>query len=99
MNVIQREAREIIIYQLSFKMQRSIETYLATVIVFLAVWLWKDFLGWWLSVIFGAICTAVLVVAIASELIESTRVPRNYFWMMGALIAGIISAALLQKLF
>jgi hypothetical protein len=71
---------------------RTLETYLATVIVFLAVWLWKDFLGWWLSVIFGAICTAVLVVALVSDRIEPTRVPRSYFWMMAAIIAGIISA-------
>ena len=71
----------------------TIETYLGTTIVFLGVWLWKDFLGLWLSLVFGAICASVLLIAVVSEWIEPSRVPKAYFKIMTAIIAGIGTAS------
>jgi hypothetical protein len=75
-----------------------IETYLSTCIVFVLIWLWQDFLGIWLSVVIGSVSIAVLAIATVSEWIEPSRVPRRYFWLMGAVIFGILSAALMYKL-
>jgi hypothetical protein len=75
-----------------------LETYLSTCIVFVGVWLLNPFLGMWLSVVFGLIGLAVLMVALMSEWIEPSRVPRRYFWLMGALVCGILSAAAAQYL-
>jgi hypothetical protein len=53
-----------------------------------------------LTLIIGAIVLAVLLLALISEAIERSRVPRRYFYVMGlSVLAPLVAAILYQVLF
>ena len=74
---------------------RPIELFLIETILFLLLWLWNDYLAMLLSLIFGSICFFVLVIALGAELIERSKVPRWYYYIMLASIAAPLVSALI----
>lgn len=60
----------------------------------LGLWLLNDYLAALLTLVLSAIVFAVLLIALAAERIEPSRVPRRYFWLMGISVAAPVLAAL-----
>jgi len=76
------------------------EFFLLEVVVWLAIWLLNDYMAALLTIIVGAIVSAVLVLALLAEAIERSKVPRRYFWFMGlSILAPVVSALLYAVLF
>lgn len=69
------------------------EIFLLQTIIWLGLWLISDYVAALLTLIIGAIVSAVLVIALVSEAIERTKVPRRYFHIMGVSILSIVLAA------
>ncbi len=74
------------------------EIFLFQVVVWLGLWLLNDYIATLLTLILGAIVSAVLIVALMAELIERSKVPRQYFFIMLSGIAAPIVAAMLYLL-
>ncbi|MDZ4680559.1 MAG: hypothetical protein SH848_04755 [Saprospiraceae bacterium] len=62
--------------------RRLIEIFLAQVVVYLLIWVFNSYLALVLSSIFAGICLLILLVALAVELIERSKVPRWYYYLM-----------------
>lgn len=75
-----------------------LEVFLLEVTVWLALWLFNDYMATLLTLILTAIVFAVLVIALLSEWIERSKVPRQYFWIMGISVVSPVVAALLYML-
>ena len=75
-----------------------LEIFFLELIIWLALWLMNDYLAALLTIIVAAIVFAVLLVALMSEWIERSRVPRKYFWVMGISVFTPILAALMYWL-
>jgi hypothetical protein len=75
-----------------------LEVYLLEVVVWLGLWLLNDYLATLLTLILGAIVSAVLLIALIAELIERSKVPRRYFYIMLLSIVAPVAAALLYLL-
>lgn len=69
------------------------EIFLLEVIAWLGLWLLNDYLATLLTLILGAIVSAVLVIALIAEAIERSKVPRRYFYIMLLSIAAPVCAA------
>lgn len=77
-----------------------LEVFLLELVVWLALWLYNDYLATLLTLILTAIVLSVLLVALVAELLERTRVPRRYFWIMGiSVLAPLVAAALYGFIF
>lgn len=64
-------------------------------IVWMALWLTNDYVATLLTLCIGAVVLSVLIVALLSEAVERSKVPRQYFYIMGiSLIAMILTAVL-----
>ena len=74
------------------------EIFLFQVVVWLGLWLLNDYIATLLTLILGAIVSAVLIVALMAELIERSKVPLQYFFIMLSGIAAPIVAAMLYLL-
>jgi len=76
------------------------EIFLLETVVWLILWLLNDYMATLLTLIIGAIVLAVLLLALISEAIERSRVPRRYFYVMGlSVLAPLFAAILYQVLF
>jgi hypothetical protein len=74
---------------------RPIEWFFLELILFLLVWIWDDYLGALISVIVAGICFAILIISLIIELIERSKVPRAYFYLMGlSVLAPLVSGIL-----
>ncbi|MDO8365880.1 MAG: hypothetical protein Q7T20_03715 [Saprospiraceae bacterium] len=71
------------------------EIFLLQTIGWLGLWLISDFLAALLTIIIGAIVSAVLIIALISEIIERSKVPRKYFQVMGLSILSLALAAVI----
>lgn len=70
------------------------EMFLLQLIGWMGLWLLNDYVATLLTLCLGAVVFAVLVVAVISELIERSKVPKTYFRVMAfSLLAMIIAAA------
>jgi hypothetical protein len=58
------------------------EIALIQAVLYLLLWMWNDFLATILSLSFSVIAFFVLLISLISELLERTKVPRAYFWLM-----------------
>lgn len=58
------------------------------------MWLINDYVATLLTLILTAIVCAVLLIALISELLERSKVPRQYFWIMAISALTPILAAL-----
>lgn len=70
-----------------------LEIFLFEVIVWLGLWLLSDYVATLLTLTVGAIVLAVLVIALLAEWVESSKVPRRYFNIMGLSLLAIVVAA------
>jgi len=69
-------------------------------VLWLGLWLSNDYLATLLTLTIGAIVLSVLLIALAAEAIEPTKVPRRYFWIMAiSILAPVLAAALYVWLF
>ncbi len=76
------------------------EIFLLETVTWLILWLLNDYMATLLTLIIGAIVLAVLLLALISEAIERSRVPRRYFYVMGlSVLAPLVAAILYQVLF
>lgn len=77
-----------------------LEIFLLELVVWLALWLSNDYLATLLTLTIGAIVSAVLLIALAAEAIERSKVPRRYFWIMSlSILAPLVAAGLYAWLF
>ncbi|TNE49223.1 MAG: hypothetical protein EP344_18320 [Bacteroidetes bacterium] len=71
-----------------------LEIFLLEVVCWLGLWLLNDYLATLLTLIITAIVFTILIIALLSELIERSKVPRKYFWVMGLSVLAPTLAAL-----
>lgn len=77
-----------------------LEIFLLEMIVWMVLWLSNDYLATLLTLSVGAIVSAVLIIALLSEAIERSKVPRQYFWIMAvSILAPLLAAALYALVF
>lgn len=77
-----------------------LEIFLLETVVWLGLWLLNDYLATLLTFILGAIVSAVLIIALISEGIERSKVPKKYFQIMIiSVLAPIVSAILYMLVF
>lgn len=69
------------------------EIFLLETIAWLGLWLLSDYVAALLTLILGAIVSAVLAIALISEAIEPSKVPKKYFQVMLLSILSIVVAA------
>jgi hypothetical protein len=62
-------------------------------IAWLGFWLINDYLAALLTLILGCIVFVILVIALLSEAIEQSKVPKSYFYHMGIGLLAIFLAA------
>ena len=70
-----------------------LEIFLLEVLLWLGLWLLSDYVATLLTLILGAIVSAVLLIALMSEWIERSKVPRRYFYIMALSVLAIGTAA------
>ena len=70
-----------------------LEIFLLETAAWLALWLISDYVATLLTLIVGAIVSAVLVVALMAEWVERSKVPRWYFQVMALSIGANATAA------
>jgi hypothetical protein len=76
------------------------EIFLLELVVWLGLWLLSDYIATLLTLIIGAIVSAVLIIALISETMERSKVPKKYFYVMIlSIIAPLISAVIYVVLF
>jgi energy-converting hydrogenase Eha subunit A len=77
-----------------------LEIFLLELVFWLGLWLSNDYLATLLTLSIGAIILSVLIIALAAEAIERSKVPRKYFWVMAiSLLAPILAAGIYALLF
>ena len=62
--------------------KRLIELFLSQLILYTAVFLWDQHVGYLLSIIIGTLSLVLLVISFILEWVEPSRVPRWYFQVM-----------------
>ncbi len=72
-----------------------LEVFLIEIVLYFLLWNIDDYLASMLSLIFGFIFLALLIISILVELVERSKVPRSYFTFMvisilAPIVAGII---------
>lgn len=76
------------------KMRWSLlEIFLLQTVVWLALWLLSDYVAALLTLILGSIVSAVLVIALISEALERSKVPKQYFQVMAISVVSMLVAA------
>jgi predicted membrane protein len=77
-----------------------IEIFLLQVAIWLGLWLSSNYLATLLTLIIGAIVSAVLLIALVAEVLERSRVPRRYFYVMTlSVVAPLLAAGIYLALF
>ncbi len=72
------------------------EIFFVQIIIYIAIWFASDYIGSFISISFPIIFALLLLVSIIAELIEPSRVPRWYFYLM---IISIIAPILVGGIF
>lgn len=71
------------------------EVFLIQIFLYLVCWLLNDYLASMVSLIFGTMFLAILLVSLVVEVVERSRVPRWYFvFMLISVIAPLVSAGI-----
>ncbi|MBP6825786.1 MAG: hypothetical protein KA165_04405 [Saprospiraceae bacterium] len=77
-----------------------IEVFLLEVVVWLGLWLFNDYLATLLTLILSVIVLAILLIALISEAIERSKVPRRYFYVMAiSVLAPVVAAGFYLLIF
>ena len=58
------------------------EIFMIQAILYLLIWLWNDYAATILSLSFAAIALFIVVISLIAEVIEPSKVPRKYFYIM-----------------
>jgi hypothetical protein len=74
----------------------TFEIFLIQIIVYLLLWLWNDFVATLLSLSFAAIGLFVLIISLIAEIIDRSKVPRWYFYVI---ILSVITPLMIGSLF
>jgi hypothetical protein len=74
----------------------TFEIFLVQIIVYLLLWLWNDFVATLLSLSFAAIGLFVLIISLIAEMIDRSKVPRWYFYVI---ILSVLTPILVGSLF
>ena len=69
------------------------EIFLLQVVLWLGMWLANEYIATLLTLCIGAVVFAVLLIAMIAEFIERSKVPRQYFYIMGVSLAAIVAGA------
>lgn len=70
-----------------------LEIFLLETVIWLGLWLISDYIALLLTIVLGAIVSAILIIALIAEALERTKVPRMYFQVMGISVLSIGVAA------
>jgi hypothetical protein len=71
------------------------EVFLIQVFLYMVCWLLNDYLATMVSLIFGTMFLAILLVSLVVEVVERSRVPGWYFvFMLISVIAPLVSAGI-----
>ncbi len=77
-----------------------LEIFLLEMVLWLGLWLSNDYLATLLTLTIGAIVLSVLIIALAAEAIERSKVPRKYFWVMAiSILAPLLAMGIYVLLF
>ena len=71
------------------------EIFMLETVVMLGLWLLNDYVAALLTLILAAVVSAVLIIALISEWIERTKVPKKYFQAMGLSVLALVCAAVI----
>ncbi len=70
---------------------RLVEIFLIQAVIYLLLWLWNDYIASLISILMIVIFSGLLIVAIISEWIERSKVPKSYFiFMIGSILIPLI---------
>lgn len=70
------------------------EVFLIEAIVYIALWMWNEYVASILTLAFSAIALFILAISLISELIERSKVPRWYFtYMVVSILTPLIIGA------
>ena len=65
------------------------------IIIYFSLWLWYEYLATLLSVIWGSIFFVVLLISLAVEWIEKSKVPKSYYkFLLVSVLAPILAAVM-----
>ncbi len=71
------------------------ELFLIQVICYAILWLISDYTATLVTLIFPVIFFSLLLLAVLSELVQKSKVPRQYYYfMLASIIAPILTAAI-----
>ena len=70
-----------------------LEIFLLETVVWLGLWLLNDYVAALLTLIIGAIVFSVLIIALISEALERSKVPKMYFQVMALSVVSLVLAA------
>ena len=71
---------------------RPIEIFLIQFTIYLAVWLYDDYMGSLIGIVMAGIFMAILIISLIVEWIEPSKVPRSYFYGIAvSVIAPLIA--------
>jgi len=77
---------------------RPFELFILELILFLALWLWDDYIGLLLSVILSGIAFFILIVSLIVEWIEPSKVPRRYFYWIGVTVLAPLLVGVFHRI-
>ena len=70
------------------------EVFLIEAIIYIAMWMWDEYVATIMTLSFSSIALFVLVISLISELIERSKVPRWYFtYMLISILTPLIIGA------
>jgi uncharacterized membrane protein HdeD (DUF308 family) len=58
------------------------EVFLIQAVFYIVVWMWNDHAATILTLSFAAIALFILVISLIAEVLDRSKVPRWYFWVM-----------------
>lgn len=76
----------------------TLEAFLVQVVLYLLIWLYDDYLGSLISLIFGSIAFFLWLISHLVELVERSRVPRAYYRLMLLCFLAPLTASILGLL-
>ena len=75
------------------------EVFLIEAIVYIALWLWNEYIATIMTLSFSAIALFILIISLISEVIEPSKVPRWYFsYMIISVLTPLVIGAFFMVL-
>jgi hypothetical protein len=59
------------------------EVFLIQAVFYIILWMWNDHAATILTLSFAAIALFILAISLVAEVLDRSKVPRWYFWVMG----------------